>query len=594
MNANPQELEASQERRASDAGLLIARAMLEGFNKHYRIFRECSQAAKHYFEVGDWLAVQAASRERIDFYDRRVAETVARLEQEFNAASLDDQIWQQAKLHYIGLLAEHKQPECAETFFNSVCCRILHRSYFHNKFIFVRAGVSTEHIDADPPSYRCYYPAKFGLRHVLIDIILECHLDRRFAHFHRDLRNVLRFFRKYLARPFHSEPNHQIQVLSSLFFRNKGAYLVGKVINGNSEYPFAVPILHDQNGSLYLDAVLLEPGYLALLFSATRAYFLVDMEVPSSYVQFLRSMMPNKPKAELYTILGLQKQGKTLFYRDFLHHLKHSSDDFCFAPGIKGLVMSVFTLPSYPYVFKVIKDVIARPKEVDRAGVNRKYQLVKHHDRVGRMADTLEYSDVAFPKSRFSAELLEELRTLAPSVIEEDDTTIIVKHVYIERRLTPLNIYLDRAGDSERRHAIREYGNSLKELAAANIFAGDLLFKNFGVTRYNRVVFYDYDEVDYLTNCNFRRFPEPRTPEDEMAAEPWYSVGPHDVFPEEFETFLLTDPRVKQCFLQDHANLLDADYWKSIQSRIGNGHIEDVFPYPAEIRFCNIPKASAK
>ncbi len=588
MSANIQKLTSSQERRASDAGLKIARVLLEGFDKHYRIFRECSKAAKRYFEAGDWLAVQAASRERIDFYDRRVAETAVQLAKEFNAISLEDHVWRQAKLHYIALLHDHKQPECAETFFNSVCCKILHRSYFHNKFIFVRPAVSTEHLDADAPSYRCYYPSKFGLRHILIDIILDLDINKKFANFHRDMRHVLRLWRQRLPRSFRLEPNHQIQVLSSLFFRNKGAYIVGKVINGGQEYPFAVPILHDKNGLLYIDTVLVEPRQLAVLFSANRAYFLVDMEVPSAYVQFLRSLMPGKPKAEIYTILGLQKQGKTLFYRDFLHHLKHSRDDFIIAPGIKGLVMSVFTLPSYPYVFKIIKDVISRPKEVTPQIVKSKYQLVKHHDRVGRMADTLEYSDVAFPKERFTTELLEELRNLAPSQIEETGNTVIVKHLYIERRLEPLNIFLDNATEPERKTAIREYGNALKDLAAANIFAGDLLFKNFGITRFGRVVFYDYDEVDYLTNCNFRKIPLPRTPEDELSAEPWYSVGPTDIFPEEFDTFILTDPRVRRCFMEHHADLLDSGYWKSVQERIANGRIEDFFPYPAEMRFCNM------
>jgi isocitrate dehydrogenase kinase/phosphatase len=587
LSEHQQELPLPQARRASDAGLMIAQVLLEGFDKHYRIFRECGRAAKRYFEAGDWLAVQSASRERIDYYDQRVMETVVRLEKEFNAVSLDDQIWQQVKIHYIGLLHDHKQPECAETFFNSVCCRILHRSYFHNRFLFVRPAIATEHIYADPPSYRCYYPSNYGLRNVLIDIILDFDIKGNFADFHRDMRYILRLWRERLPRPFRLEPNHQIQVLSSLFFRNKCAYIVGKVVNGGDEYPFAAPILHDKDGNLYIDTVLVEQDQLVILFSANRAYFLVDMEVPSAYVQFLRSMMPTRPKGELYTILGLQKQGKTLFYRDFLHHLNHSRDQFIIAPGIKGLVMCVFTLPSFPYVFKIIRDVIARPKEVTPQIVKKKYQLVKHHDRVGRMADTLEYSDVAFPQDRFTPALLEELRTMVPSAIEETDGAIIVKHLYIERRLAPLNIFLDSADDEERKHAIREYGNALKELAAANIFAGDLLFKNFGVTRYERVVFYDYDEVDYLTHCNFRRIPPPNTPEDELSAEPWYSVGPHDIFPEEFGAFLLTNPRVRECFMEHHADLLDADYWKSVQKRIADGYIEDFFPYPAEVRFCN-------
>jgi isocitrate dehydrogenase kinase/phosphatase len=573
-----------------DLTLNVAQVMLQGFNKHYRIFREACQAAKRHFETGNWSAVQEAARERIDFYDKRVIEAVEHIERGFPAESRGDAAWQRIKLHYIGLLTYHKQPECAETFFNTVSCRILHRTYFNNNFIFVRPAVSTEHIEADPPSYRSYYPQKYGLRPTLARMLRDIGLGRPFADIHRDLRCVLRMWRQALPRPLRLEASHQIQILSSLFYRNKGAYIVGKMTNGNFEYPFVIPVLHDGEGKLFLDTVLLERRQLDIFFSTNRAYFLVDMEVPSAYVQFLRGLLPYKPQWEIYTLLGLQKHGKNLFYRDFLHHLRHSSDDFIVAPGIRGMVMSVFTLPSYPYVFKVIKDVIAPPKEVTRQRVKEKYWLVKHHDRVGRMADTLEYSTVAFPRKRFSAELLNELRTLAPSLIEEDGDTIVIKHMYIERRMVPLNIFLDKADDVQRDHAIDDYGLAIKQLAAANIFAGDLLFKNFGVTRYGRVVFYDYDEIDYLINCNFRKVPQAQTEEQELAAEPWYSVGPNDIFPEEFATFLLTDKRVRECFMRHHRDLLDPAAWQATQQRIAAGQMQDVFPYAEALRFCNQPR----
>ncbi|TAK72552.1 MAG: bifunctional isocitrate dehydrogenase kinase/phosphatase [Betaproteobacteria bacterium] len=579
----PQSVLASEHK---ELALSIAQVMLQGFNKHYRIFREACQAAKRHFETGNWTAVQQASRERIDFYDRRVIEAIERIERKFPADSIDDTAWQHIKLHYIGLLIYHKQPECAETFFNSVCCRILHRTYFNNNFIFVQPAVSTEHIEADPPSYRSYYPAKYGLRPTLARMLQDIGLQRPFADLRRDLGCVLRMWRKILPRPLQLEANHQIQILSSLFYRNKGAYLVGRMINGNQDYPFVIPVLHDHEGRLFLDTVLLERAQLNTFFSTNRAYFLVDMEVPSAYAQFLHGLLPYKPKWEIYTLLGLQKHGKNLFYRDFLHHLRHSSDDFVVAPGIRGLVMSVFTLPSYPYVFKVIKDVIAPPKDVTRQLVKEKYWLVKHHDRVGRMADTLEYSDVAFPKKRFTAELLDELRALAPSVIEDEGDTIVIKHLYMERRMVPLNIFLDKAQDKQRDHVIEDYGRAIKQLAAADIFAGDLLFKNFGVTRHGRVVFYDYDEIDYLANCNFRKLPQAQTEEQELAAEPWYSVGPKDIFPEEFATFLLTDDRVRDCFMRHHGDLLDVAFWQAAQQCIAAGEMQDVFPYDEALRFC--------
>jgi isocitrate dehydrogenase kinase/phosphatase len=569
----------------------IARTILDGFDKHYRLFRHASKTAKRYFELGAWPVAQQAARERIGYYDRRVQECVHLLESQYAREEMTDLVWREVKLHYIGLLSQHKQPECAETFFNSVSCQILHRAYFNNDHIFVRPMVSTEYIETEElqPTYRVYYPAADGLRFALKRIVTNFQLDATFANLERDVAQVeARMAAAYGLDK--QEANHQLHVLSSLFFRNKGAYIVGKAINGPREYPFVIPVLHNRRGQLVLDTVVTDQEMITILFSFTRAYFMVDMEVPSACVQFLRSLMPKKPRSEIYTILGLQKQGKTLFYRDFLQHLKHSSDCFQAAPGIPGLVMLVFELPSFPYVFKVIKDFYPPPKDTTRAQVKEKYLLVKHHDRVGRMADTLEYSNVAFPLARFSEELVAALQRDCASMVEIEGERIIIRHLYIERRMVPLNIFLTRAAESGNddliEHGVREYGNAIKDLVAANIFPGDMLYKNFGVTRHGRVVFYDYDEIEYITDCNFRDIPQARNEEDELAAEPWYPVGKHDVFPEQFERFLLGNEKIRHYFLKHHAQLLTRAYWQSHKERILAGVIEDVFPYPQQIRFC--------
>ena len=576
----------------------IARAILDGFNRHYSLFRYVAQQAKSRFEHGNWHEMRKSARERIDFYDQRVQEAVASVERNFDLAALDDDerdaLWQAVKTSFIAMLTDHRQPECAETFFNSVCTKLLHREYFRNKFLFVRPGVSTEHMDSDPPSYRSYYPGAQGLRSALRQIAIDLGFACPWVDIEHDLRCVIRAVCEAhrngsggaaLARPFDIEPDCQIHVLSNIFFRNKGAYVIGRFINGGRLMPFAVPILRNARGEIYLDTLLYSPDHIGTLFSFTRAYFLVDMEAPSAYVDFLRTLLPHKPASELYTMVGLQKQGKTLFFRDFLHHLRHSSDEFIVAPGIKGLVMTVFTLPSYPYVFKMIKDVIPHPKETDRETIMSKYQLVKLHDRVGRMADTWEYSHVTLPRRRCSPALIEELQDYCASGIEIDDDKVVLKHVYIERRMTPLNIFLQHATDAELEYAIYEYGNAIKELAAANIFPGDMLYKNFGVTRLDRVVFYDYDEIEYMTDTNFRRIPQARNEEDEMSGEVWYSVDKHDVFPEQFGPFLLGDPRIKAAMLKHHADLFTYAFWQQRKEHIRAGVMEDVFPYPPAMRF---------
>ena len=604
----------------------IAKAMMDGFNRHYQLFRTESARAKHRFETADWHGQQRAQRERIEFYDLRVREASIRLEREFKAGEQSMDVWHQVKLHYIGLLVNHHQPELAETFFNSVTTKILHRSYFQNDFIFVRPAVSTEYIENDEPTaqptYRAYYPTRENLRETVLKLIRDFELHLEFENLERDAGHVTGAMSERLG-DVKLRANFQIQLLSGLFFRNKGAYVVGKIINGFSEIPFALPILHSQPrpaqasaadsegisslsdaGRLVIDAALFGEDDLLILFSFARAYFMVDMEIPSAYVQFLRSLMPRMPRAEIYNALGLAKQGKTLFYRDFLHHLRHSTDKFRIAPGIKGMVMLVFDLPSFPYVFKVIKDFYPPPKDTTREQIKGKYLLVKQHDRVGRMADTQEYSEVAFPRDRFDDELIAELEKFAPSQVEISDRDgdgqieVIINHVYIERRMIPLNIYLQEAIDlgvaepaakAQIERAVIEYGNAIRDLVAANIFPGDMLWKNFGITRHGKVVFYDYDEIEYVTDCKFRKVPIARTEEEEMSGEVWYTVGPKDVFPETFGPFLLGNDAVREVFMKHHADLLDAAFWQSHQARIRAGHVFDVFPYEQEKRFSSKP-----
>jgi isocitrate dehydrogenase kinase/phosphatase len=575
----------------------IARAMLDGFNRHYWLFRETSAQAKQRFERADWHGQQHAQAQRIEFYDKRVDEAVERLRRGFNVDQMSSDSWQQAKLHYIGLLINHHQPELAETFFNSVTTKLLDRSYFRNDFLFVRPAVSTEYIENDEPAsqptYRSYYPTRDTLRETWLRIVHNFQLEVEFEDLERDVDYVLDALLAELGG-FRPRANFQIQVLSSLFYRNKGAYLVGKIVNGYIETPFALPILHKASsqdrpqqppGKLVIDTALIGEDELLLVFSYARAYFMVEMEIPSAYVQFLASLMPSKPRAEIYNSLGLQKHGKNVFYRDFMAHQRHSSDRFRIAPGIKGMVMLVFDLPSFPYVFKVIKDFYPPQKDTTREQIKGKYLLVKQHDRVGRMADTLEYSSVAFPRARFEPELIDELKHFCPSLVEEDGDMLIIRHVYIERRMIPLNIYLQDALPEQVENVVIEYGNAIKDLVAANIFPGDMLWKNFGLTRHGKVVFYDYDEIEYLTDCNFRRVPEPRNEEEEMSGEVWYKVGPKDVFPETFGPFLLGNPTVREVFMKHHADLLDAAFWQGHKERILAGHVHDVFPYEPAKRF---------
>jgi len=573
---------------------LIALTILQGFDKHYRIFLQITRGAQQRFENCDWQLDSEAARNRITLYNKRVNEAIEILKSNFGLQQFDEQCWKKVKIEYLHLLYQHKQPELAETFFNSIFTSLFHRRYYNNNHIFVRPGLSTEYLDDEQATYVSLYPTRHGLTKTVKQILLLNKLNLPYEDLIRDVhRIVCRIKREILPR--HQLRKHfQIRILTSLFYRNKAAYIIGMGVNGDEIIPFVIPLLNNEKGAVYVDALIYRPTDITNLFSFARAYFMVDSCTPSAIVDFLLRMLPAKSKADIYTSIGLQKQGKSEFYRDFLHHLKHSSDQLEIAPGIKGMVMTVFNLPSYPYVFKVINDHFPPPKKTTRALVKQKYQIIKMHDRVGRMADTLEYSYAAFPLDRISPELMQEFETKIPSSMEIENNMLIIRHLYIERRLEPLNLFLGNPRSKNIKKVMSDYVNAIEDMAAANIFAGDLLLKNFGVTRHGRVIFYDYDEIEFMTDMNFRHIPVAMTTEQEMASEPWYSIGDFDVFPEEFVHFITGNPVLRQLISQQHSELFNADYWKSVQQDILNHRYHDIFPYSNNSRFERIFNTAVK
>ena len=565
----------------------VAQTILDGFNRHYSLFRQFSREGKECFEHADWVRAAQVNRERIQGYERRVRETVEKIHTTYPEAAEHSEIWPRIKIVFIGKLMNHMQAECAETFYNSVACRVLHRDYYKSEYIFWRPAISTQYLEGSTPTYRSYYPGNDGLRRSLLEILTGFRLRNRFENVRRDLRCVENELQNNRTGKWKEQPNYQIQVLDSLFFRNKGAHIVGRVINGETVQPFVIPLLQNDEGEVFADTLLMRQREVAILFSFSRAYFLVDMEVPSAYVSFLLSIMPRKSVVDLYAMLGLQKQAKTIFYRQLQHHLSHSRDNFQVAPGVRGMVMLVFTLPSFQFVFKLIKDRFDPPKTSSRGDVEQKYLLVKYHDRAGRLADTLEYSNVAIPLDRIDPALLKQLQEEAASSVEIDGDMLVIRHIYIERRMEPLDNYLSHAGKSDRTRVIREYGNAIRDLAGANIFPGDMLKKNFGVTRLGRVVFYDYDEICYITECNFRKVPPARDYDDLMSDTPWYSVEENDVFPETFGPFFFADAKDMELFRADHSDLMDASWWKQVKQNILTGKQQDIFPYADKKRFRN-------
>lgn len=563
---------------------LVAQTILQGSDAMYGRFLDVTAGAQERFEARDWKSVQKALRTRINFYDHHVGLVSQQLKTMLDKQHATRTFLKAVKAEYSRLLDDYPRYDIAESFFNSVYCRMFDHRNIRREKLFVNSSQGGR-IPKYPTPLLKRYASNHSLIHTIARILDDTPLTLSWVNKARDIHRIVEAMQRRLGPQLTDEIT--IDMVREPFYRNKAAYLIGRIDMANQVRPLVLPILVNSRNELYVDACITDADELSVIFGFARSYFMVYAPVPAALVDFLNQLMPHKTPAQLYTAIGCQKHGKTELYREFLYHLETSDDKFIIAPGIKGMVMSVFTLPSYGFVFKIIKDRFAPQKDITHAMVKEKYQLVKEHDRVGRMADTLDYRNFIFPRERFSDALIEELLDVAPSNIKITSREVHIRHLYMERRMIPLNIYLEQADDEELRNAVQEYGDAIKQLAAANIFAGDMLFKNFGVSRHSRVIFYDYDEISYLTEVNFRRIPPPRTPEDEMAAEPWYSVGEYDVFPEEFRTFLLINPKIRALFDELHSDLFEPDYWKGLQENIQQGQFNDVFPYSEAYRFTN-------
>ncbi len=550
-------------------------------------FRRLTARARGHFETADWTAASRDSAERLDLYTSCVAAALVRLRGRLGEQLRDHELWRAAKEEYARDLAGATDPELAETFFNSVTRRV-----------FVTAGVDpaiefVHSLTAEP------LPLRFDSvvrscprRHDTAGAVARMLSHHSFACGFEDLGRDARRIASELEAP-DAAPLDTIETARAPFYRGKAAYLVGRVrrLSGLT-HPIVVPLTNER-GRVAADTVLLSEDEVSIVFSFTRSYFFVETERPRELVGFLHTLMPRKPVSDLYDAIGHNKHGKTELYRALLDHLDRSDDRFQVAPGQEGMVMLVFTLPSYDLVFKVIRDEFPPPKTVTRRTVMAKYELVFKHDRAGRLVDARDFEHLKFDKRRFPPDLLAELARKASRTVEVGDDDVVLHHLYTERRLRPLDLFLRQASASDAQAAILDYGEAIRDLARSNIFPGDMLLKNFGLTRHGRVVFYDYDELAVLTDCRFREVPRARFLEEEMAEEPWFFVGENDVFPEEFLPFLGLEGEAREVFMEHNRDLLSVEFWTSMQEEHRAGRVPDIYPYPRSKRFAKRFEASA-
>lgn len=568
---------------------LGAAEILRGFEEYATSFREINRRATEHFDRRNWQAMQDDAVERLLLYSRTVAGVVDSIQKLLEGRMEDALLWVAIKAVYSRLISGRQDWEIAETFHNSVTRKVFTTVGVDSRVEFV----NTDFVSPPSPSLEPVYITYDGISstkdHVARILNTVTH-ESPYANFDHNVDEVSERIERRLAEIGGRPVIDRAEIIRAVFYRGQAAYIVGLLYSGSQNVPLVIALRNEPEGIL-VDAVLLTENEVSILFSFTRSYFHVDVARPYDLVRFLRRLMPRKRTAELYISIGQNKHGKTELYRDLLRHLHATDEQFEHATGTKGLVMIVFTMPGYDDVFKIIRDTFPLPKRTTRRAIMEKYRLVFQHDRAGRLMDVQDFQHLEFDRSRFAKELLDELVDEAGSTVKIQDDSVIVNHVYVERRIVPLDVYVKDAIPTAAASAVIDYGQAIKDLASTNIFPGDLLVKNFGVTRHGRVVFYDYDELSSLLDVRFREVPEPRDEYDAMSAEPWYSVSDRDVFPEEHEQFLGLTAELRSAFADAHGDLFRPEPWQRIQERIRTGELIEVFPYTEAARLPGSPNS---
>lgn len=560
------------------------------FDEHRQRVQAITRRVQQRFERRDWAGIRQDTVERLGLHSRNVERVCEVLGEQLGQHLKDRSLWAGLKEAYTATILGRNDFELAQTWFNSLSRRVFGHDGVDPTIDFASDEFPLPYHGWEMASARMY-----AVRRVDAGVVRKLLEDAGFRVPFRDLEGDAALaagrIRHALLERFGTEEVEALDVLRPIFFRNKGAYVVGRARlrddpHGGAYMPLLLPVSSRETG-LELDAVLHSEDEASVVFSFARWYFHADVESPREVIGFLQSILPRKRIAELYISLGYTKHGKTELYRDLMRHIaasEASDEPFVVSRGQRGLVMSVFDLPSYPFVFKIIKDRFPPQKTASREKVREKYREVLQHDRVGRLVDFQEYEHLKVPRERFDPALLEELQREAAKNVEVRGDDVVIRHVYVERRVMPLDVYLRNVEEEDALAAISDWGRCIKDLAAANIFPGDVLLKNFGVTRHGRVVFYDYDEVGRLTDHRFRPFPVARHDFEELSSETWFAVAEGDVFPEELGRFVGLEGARRGAFLQEHGDLFGVDFWQRMQERNLSGEIIEFFPYRDERR----------
>lgn len=568
----------------------IAGLIFSSFHTYYLKYEGITGRAKYRFLNREWAQDVQDGVSRINLHP----EIMGKLKEDVRHVQPDEnfirQHWREIRTSYMRLVKEKSQVGNAYR-------RDLVHTYFYmaQRIFFPRDSIddpmglvwdNRANPSIVPGFVVKYEQGRSGqLRKLLAKIINKSPFSGHLAHAQDDALLGARALELGLQNHGKNiEDLSSLELLSPVFYQTKRAYQVGRVVFKSGEFlPMVLGYAHPESG-VQLDVVLVGEKDVSPLFSYTRSNFHVDVSAYREMVEYLVQMLPNKNRIDFLAAIGFHNPAKEYLKASLRAKLARPNAHFDFAIGVKGNATDVFSVTGFPFVFKIPRELSKKIDFVGRERIIENYRYVHRIDRVGRMLDGLRFQNMRFKKTNFTPELLAYLQENSPSHVRGEGDDVVFDDIFVQKKVIPLNVYLERADDKHTRSALIGLGECIKELISVGIFPGDLMAKNFGVDSDGKVVYYDYDDVDSVSKFQFRNIPAARNDDEEtMALTDRITAGDYDIFPEQIATFLLR-PKDLEMFRLYHADLLRAEGWNKLKQSYESGEIPDLFPYPESKR----------
>lgn len=566
----------------SEQEAAVAAWLYQEYSRFYEEFLSNIDQAKIAFEERDFASSVRVSERRLSLYSASIVDVSERLRQAYPQIHADETLWQEVAANYSALISGEYAEDVGRAYLHSLRRRIYQGEWRAEDYAFADM---TPPGDEDLARVTRSYPLDAHMTaEVVAEILRIPGFKRDFADIDDDVARVMQRISDNLENlPRRPHKLIRVDMIDAGFYRNRGAYLVGRLIFENDRFiPLILALLNDERG-IYVDAVLTSVTYAHNIFSSTLANFHVTNPCYHEVCALLKSIMPKRPLGLHYSTIGYNHLGKVAVMRELEAELLESENGLETAVGSPGTVAMGFAASNSAYSLKVIRDKpTAQYKWGEFGGLEsviRKYTRVHEINRTGSMLDSIIYYKVRLDRSWFSPALLEDLLAHAAETVSLNGDDVIFKYLIVQIKLTPLPVYLENASDRQAETAITNLGYCIKNNAAANIYNRDLDARNYGISSYSKVYLFDYDALEILSDVKIRTNLDREAGEEDIPD--WYFEDGVVFLPEELVSGLCIRQRgLCDYFTRRHANLLGTEYWTEIQQYIQQGRVPSVSVYP--------------